>query len=288
MSEGGKKQQAAKRVETPTILQMEAVECGAASLAIVLAYYGRWVSLEELRVACGVSRDGSKASNILKCARNYGFSAKAFNKNDPLAILKLPVPSILHWNFNHFLVFEGVRKGRVHLNDPVGGPRVVSMEELSESFTGVVLALEPGPEFQRAGRPPSLWRELAERLQHSHEALAYVALASLLLVVPGVLVPVFSKVFVDNILIGRQEDWFRPLCLGMILVLLVRGLLTAVQQHYLLRLETKLAVTMSSSFLAQVLRLPMGFFTQRQAGDVANRVAVFRKNCPIAVRGACH
>lgn len=273
MTKDGKKRKSPQRVKTPTILQMEAVECGAASLAIVLAYHKRWVPLEELRVACGVSRDGSKASNLLKCARSYGLSAKAFNKNDPKAILNLPIPSIIHWNFNHFLVFEGVCKGYVYLNDPATGPRKVFMEELNESFTGVVLAFEPGPEFQCLGRPPSLWRELAARMQHSNEALAYVSLASLLLVVLGILVPVFSKIFVDNILIAQQQDWFRPLCLAMVLILLLQASLTALQQRYLLRLEAKLAVVMSSRFLAHVLRLPMSFFTQRQAGDVANRVA---------------
>lgn len=273
MTKDGKKQKSPQRVKTPTILQMEAVECGAASLAIVLAYHKRWVPLEELRVACGVSRDGSKASNLLKCARSYGLSAKAFNKNDPKAILNLPIPSIIHWNFNHFLVFEGVSKGYAYLNDPATGPRKVFMEELNESFTGVVLAFEPGPEFQCIGRPPSLWRELAARMQHSNEALAYVSLASLLLVVPGILVPVFSKIFVDNILIAQQQDWFRPLCVVMVLILLLQAALTALQQRYLLRLEAKLAVVMSSRFLAHVLRLPMSFFTQRQAGDVANRVA---------------
>ncbi|MBF0423880.1 MAG: hypothetical protein HQL73_12915, partial [Magnetococcales bacterium] len=189
----------AGRARTPTILQMEAVECGAATLATVLAYYGRWVSLEELRQACGVTRDGSKASNILKAARSYGLSAKAFKKNDPKALISLPVPSIIHWNFNHFLVFEGILKGTVHLNDPASGPRTVSLEELGEGFTGVVLALEPGPEFQRLGRSPSLWRALAGHLQNSLEAVGFVMLASLLLVIPSVLVPVFFKVFVDDI-----------------------------------------------------------------------------------------
>ncbi|MBF0186764.1 MAG: NHLP family bacteriocin export ABC transporter peptidase/permease/ATPase subunit [Magnetococcales bacterium] len=263
----------AKRTRTPTILQMEAVECGAASLAIVLAHHKRWVSLEELRVACGVSRDGSKATNILKAARRYGLSAKAFKKNEIHKLAPLPTPSILHWNFNHFLVFEGFHKGRACLNDPISGPRTVSLEEMEESFTGIVIALEPGESFERAGHPPSLWRELAAHLRHSRMAVAFVALVSLLLVVPGILVPLFSKIFVDDILIGQQEEWFRPLCLGMGLTLLVRGVLTALQQRYLLRLETKLAVSLSSRFLEQVLRLPMSFFSQRQAGDVATRIA---------------
>lgn len=263
----------AARVKTPTILQMEAAECGAVSLAIVLAYHGCWVSLEELRVMCGVSRDGSKLSNILKCARQYGLSAKAFKKNDLQAVMNLPVPSILHWNFNHLVVFEGVRKGRVYLNDPATGPRVIAFEELDKSFTGVVLAFEPAPEFQRMGQPPSMWCELVGRLQHSRVTLACVVLTSVMLVLPGALVPVFSKVFVDDILIGWQEDRFRLLCIGMILTLLLRGLLTSFQQRYLLRLETQLADTMSTDFLTHLLNLPMSFFSQRQAGDVVNRAA---------------
>ncbi|MDO8320838.1 NHLP family bacteriocin export ABC transporter peptidase/permease/ATPase subunit [Rhodoferax sp.] len=264
---------ALKRAKTPTILQMEAVECGAASLAMVLAYHGRWIPLEELRNESGVSRNGSKASNILKCARRHGMSARGFNKNDPAALQSLPVPSIIHWNFNHFLVYEGVRDGVVFLNDPASGPRQVSLQDLADCFTGVVLVFEPGPDFAKCGRPPSLLAELATRLQFSHAALVFVALASLLLVVPGVLVPVFSKVFVDAVLIGGQQDWFRPLILAMVLTVLVRGFLVWVQQRYLLKLELKLALSMSSSFLAHVLKLPMSFFTQRQAGDVANRIA---------------
>ncbi len=221
----------AKRVKTPSILQMEAAECGAASLAMVLAYHGRWIPLEELRAQSGVSRNGSKASNILKCARQHGLSARGFNKNDPAAIQSLPVPSILHWNFNHFLVFEGVKNGVVYLNDPATGPRSVSLEDLAESFTGVLLVFEPGPDFKRVGRPPSLLGELALRLRHSRAALAFVAMASLLLIVPGVLVPVFTKVFVDNVLIDGQEDWFRPLVLLMVLTVFVRGFIVWIQQH---------------------------------------------------------
>ena len=261
-----------RRAKTPTILQMEAVECGAAALAIVLAHHGRWVPLEELRVGCGVSRNGSKASNLLKCARQYGLSAKGFTKDNPASLTSLPLPSILHWNFNHFLVFEGIRDGLAYLNDPASGPRTVTLEELAECFTGVVLVFEPGPDFRPAGRPPSLVRELAHWLRHSREAVGFVALASLLLVIPGVLVPVFSKVFVDNVLVDKQEDWFRPLAVAMVATLLVRGLLTWLQQRYLLRLELKLAVAMSSRFLAHVLRLPLNFFNQRHAGEVANRI----------------
>ncbi|HET9210900.1 MAG TPA: NHLP family bacteriocin export ABC transporter peptidase/permease/ATPase subunit [Thermoanaerobaculia bacterium] len=258
---------------SPTILQMEAVECGAAALAIVLAHYGRWVSLEELRVACGVSRDGSKASNVVKAARNYGLIAKGFKK-EPQALRSMRLPAILHWNFNHFLVLDGIHKGRVFLNDPGTGPREVTEQELDEAFTGVVMTFEPGPDFERKGDPPRLIPALRRRLTGSRAALVFVFLAGLALAIPSLVVPVFSKVFVDSVLLEGRRDWLPPLLFGMGLAGLLMGLLTWIQQVYLLRLETRMAVGSSSRFLWHVLRMPMEFFTQRFAGDISSRVAI--------------
>lgn len=258
---------------SPTILQMEAVECGAASLAIVLAYYGRWVPLEELRLACGVSRDGSKASNVVKAARQYGLVAKGM-KTEPAGLRKLQGPRILHWNFNHFLVLDGVKKGKVYLNDPAGGPRVVTEQELDESFTGVVMTFKPGPDFEASGGAPSLIPALRRRLVGAHTALIFVILAGLLLVLPGLITPVFSKLFVDGIMLDGRKDWLRPLMVAMACTGLIYGFLTWLQQSYLLRLETRLAVSSSSRFLLHVLRLPVVFFTQRFAGDISARVSI--------------
>lgn len=258
---------------TPTILQMEAVECGAAALAIVLAHHGRWVPLEELRIACGVSRDGSKASNVVKAARRYGLVAKGFKK-EPSSLRELKPPMILHWNFNHFLVLEGFRKGDVFLNDPAAGPRRVTEEELDQAFTGVVMTFEPGPEFQKGGEPPQLLRALKRRLTGAGAALSFVVLAGLALVIPGLVVPVFSKVFLDSVLLESRRDWLPPLLLAMGLAALLTGLLTWLQQSYLLRLESKMAVSGSSRFLRHVLRLPMEFFSQRFAGDISSRVGI--------------
>src|SRR5580698_11352604 len=138
---------------TPVILQMEAVECGAASLAIVLAHYGAWIPLEQLRVACGVSRDGSKASNIVKAARGLGLAAKGFRK-DPSTLHELPMPCIIHWNFNHFVVLEGIDGDRVSINDPAMGRRQLDMVELDLAFTGVALAMEPTEAFRKVGDKP--------------------------------------------------------------------------------------------------------------------------------------
>lgn len=252
---------------------MEAVECGAAALGSVLSFYGKWVALEELRSACGVSRDGSKASNMLKAARRYGLVAKGF-KREPEGLRGLPTPAILHWNFNHFVVFEGIHKGRVYLNDPGMGPRIVSERELDESFTGVVLVFQPGEAFEPGGERRSLLPALLRRVRTSRVGVAFVFLAGLALVVPNLVRPVFSKVFVDSILLDSRLDWLKPLLIAMGITALVTGALTWIQQKYLLRLETKIALSGTSSFLWHVLRLPVEFFNQRYAGEIAGRVAI--------------
>ena len=263
----------ARRVRVPTVLQMEAVECGAAALAKVLAYHGKVVPLEEVRQACGVSRDGSKASNILKAARGYGLTAKGY-KREPEALKTVQGPAILHWNFNHFLVLEGFKGGKVYLNDPGMGPRVVSEEEFDQAFTGVVLTFEPGPEFEAGGRKRTLRAALGPRLRGSEMGLLYVVAAGLLLVIPGLVAAVFSKVFVDSVLVGGNVDWLRPLLLFMGVTAAVAAGLTWLQRSALLRLETKLAASTSGQFFWHVLRLPFQFFTQRFGGEIGSRVAI--------------
>jgi NHLM bacteriocin system ABC transporter peptidase/ATP-binding protein len=257
---------------TPTILQMEWLECGAASLAMVLAHYGLWIPLEQLRVACGVSRDGTKASNIVKAARRFGLAAKGFRK-EPGTLHEVPMPCIIHWNFNHFLVLEGLDRDRAYLNDPAVGRRTVDLAEFDAAFTGVVLAMEPGPDFRSAGRKPAVFRILARELRHSRPAVFLLLAVSVALAVPGLVIPAFAKIFVDDILIENLHSWFAPLLIGMAVTAAGRGLVTALQQSVLLRLQIKLSVAMVTRFLWHVLSLPMEFFTQRHAGDVASRVA---------------
>ncbi|AET69243.1 NHLM bacteriocin system ABC transporter, peptidase/ATP-binding protein [Desulfosporosinus orientis DSM 765] len=265
-----------KRIATaiarvPTVLQMEAVECGAASLAMILRYYGKYVPLEQVRVACGVSRDGSKASNILKAARQYGMEAKGFRK-EPDSLKKMPLPVIVHWNFSHFLVLEGFRKGKVYLNDPASGRRSVTEEEFNQSFTGITLTFTPTPDFEKGGRKPSLLTGLFKRLRGSQTALLYVVLAGLALVIPGLVLPVFTRIFVDDILLAGKDSWLVPLLWGMGLTAVVRGILIWLRQHYLLKLESKIALSSSSRFLWHILKLPAEFFAQRSAGDIASRM----------------
>ncbi|MBD2385852.1 NHLP family bacteriocin export ABC transporter peptidase/permease/ATPase subunit [Cylindrospermum sp. FACHB-282] len=264
------------RVKTPTLLQMEAVECGAAALGIILAYYRRIVPLAELRENCGVSRDGSKASNVLKAARNYGMQGKGFKKQ--LAQLReMRPPYIVFWNFNHFLVVEGFNSDWVYLNDPATGPRRVSIQEFDEAYTGIVLVMEPGAEFQKGGRKPSLILSLGDRLRGSVDAILYCVLAGFFLVIPGLALPVFNQVFVDHILVENRTDWLRPLILGMTITLVIQGLLTLLQRRFLRKLNIKLSVEMSGQFLYHILRLPVGFYAQRFAGEVSNRVSINTK-----------
>jgi NHLM bacteriocin system ABC transporter peptidase/ATP-binding protein len=261
-----------KRERTPTLLQMEAVECGAAALGMVLGHYGRFVPLEELRVECGVSRDGSKASNVLRAARKYGLNAKGYKK-EPKDLRDFPLPMIVFWNFNHFLVLEGYKGDKVFLNDPAEGPRVISTEEFDESFTGVALVFEKTPEFTPGGTRPNIASALSKRLNGSQTALFFVVLASLALLVPGFIVPNFTRIFVDDILV-QGRPWMNALIVGMILMALLQGALTWLQQHYLLRLEMKLALSTSGQFFWHVLRLPIVFFTQRFGGEIGSRVEI--------------
>jgi ATP-binding cassette subfamily C protein len=258
------------RAKTPTILQMEAVECGAASLAIMLGYYGRIVPLTELRRACGVSRDGSKASNVLKASRNYDMEAKGLKKN--IEQLKdIRPPYVVFWNFNHFLVVEGFAEDGVYLNDPGSGPRKASFQEFDEAYTGVVLVMEPGSEFSKGGRKPSLFSALKLRLRSASGALIYAAVAGLLLTLVGMVIPVFNQIFVDEILIEKREQWLRPLLIAMAIAAAGQGSLTLLRLRYLRRLKIKLSVSMSSSFLWHILRLPMSFYAQRFAGEISDR-----------------
>jgi NHLM bacteriocin system ABC transporter peptidase/ATP-binding protein len=264
---------AVARVRTPTVVQMEATECGAASLAMVLGYYGRFVPLEELRVACGVSRDGSKALNIVKAARALGLLCKGYKK-EPEQLRAMPLPAIVFWNFNHFVVLEGFDRGQVRLNDPASGPRIVSAQEFDESFTGVVLVFEKGPDFTPGGEKPSILRSLGRRLPGSRRALAFVVLASVALTVPGLVIPAFARVFVDRLLVAGLWHWLSPLLWAMVATAAVRATLTALQQQGLLRLEMKLSVGASSRFFRHVLRLPISFFAQRFSGEIGSRVEI--------------
>ena len=266
---------AAPRTRTPTVVQQEAVECGAAALAIVLGHYGKIVPLEELRVACGVSRDGAKAANILKAARSYGLEASGM-RTEVNGLAKSPLPAIVFWNFNHFLVVEGAGPRGVWVNDPAQGPRRVSWEEFDRSFTGVTLEVKPGPDFEPGGTRPRLVGALASRLSRVSPAapLALCVVAGLALSIPGLIVPAFLKIFVDLVLGQNQRNLVTPLVLGLVAAAVAQAGLTWLQQVTLVRLSTKLSLSMSTRFVRHMLLLPVGFFFQRFAGHLVARVAL--------------
>ncbi len=263
----------ARPVKVPTVLQMEGVECGAAALSIILGYFGKFVPLEKLRIACGVSRDGLKATNIIKAAKEYGLEAKGYAKSLE-NLMQLQTPAILFWNFNHFLVLEGFTKNKVYLSDPAQGRYQVTHEEFDDAYTGVVLTFSCGKDFVRGNEKRGLMSSLASRISHSRLSVAYLIIASLFLVIPGLVIPSFIKIFIDKYLINGYDGFVMPLLLVMTGVLLINAALVYLQQYYLLKLETKLALAASSKFLWHVFHLPISFFTQRYSGEIGNRVSL--------------
>jgi len=262
-----------KRVKTPTILQMEAMECGAAALGIILGFFGRYVPLEILREECGVSRDGSKASNMVKVATSYGMAAKGYRK-ELEDLHTLPLPLILFWDFNHFVVLEGIKGKKVYLNDPATGPRKVSLSELDQSFTGVVLSMRPQPGFKKGGASPGVFSALRTRIGSIRLGILFAIIAGLALVIPGLVIPAFSKIFIDDVLVGGKFKWLRPLLVAMVITLAVQAFFLWLQQTSLFRQQIKLSVKTSSQFFLHVLRLPFVFFTQRYGGEVGSRVGL--------------
>ncbi|WUD71969.1 NHLP family bacteriocin export ABC transporter peptidase/permease/ATPase subunit [Streptomyces sp. NBC_00510] len=264
-----------RSVRTPTVLQMEAVECGAASLAMVLGHYGRHVPLEELRIACGVSRDGSRASNLLKAARGYGLQAKGMQM-ETAALTEVRAPAILFWEFNHYVVYDGMgrRLGRrgVHVNDPDKGRRFVPLEDFDTSFTGVVLTFEPGPDFHRGGRRPGVLGALPARLRGTSGTMLAALVASLLLVAVGAALPALSRTYIDLFLIGDQTSLLGTLFASMAAMVALTAALTAVQQSNLLRGRIISSTLGSARFLRHLLRLPVTFFTQRNPADLVQRL----------------
>ncbi|MET9075130.1 NHLP family bacteriocin export ABC transporter peptidase/permease/ATPase subunit [Streptomyces sp. NPDC004232] len=262
-------------VRTPTVLQMEAVECGAASLAMVLAHYGRHVPLEELRIACGVSRDGSRASNLLKAARSYGLTAKGMQM-DLAALAEVAAPAILFWEFNHYVVYDGMgrRFGRrgVYINDPAKGRRFVPMEEFDGSFTGVVLVLEPGDGFSKGGRKAGVLGAMPARLRGTAGTLPAAVLASLLLVAVGATVPALSRTYIDTFLIGGRTSLLGVLFASMGTCVLLTLVLTWLQQANLLHGRIISSTLSSARFLRHLLRLPVTFFSQRSPADLVQRL----------------
>lgn len=257
--------------KVPVVMQMEALECGAASLTMILAYYNKWIPLEQVRADCGVSRDGSNAKNMLRAARSYGLAARGC-RYEPEELKETGAfPCIVHWNFNHFVVLDGFKSGKAYLNDPARGSYTVSMEAFDKSFTGVCLMFEPGEDFEPSGKPKSVLDFARKRLKGTGAAIAFVVLTTLISSLIGILNPAFSRIFLDRLLTGRNPEWLAPFLTALALMAAVQLAVEWIQAVYTLKINGKLAVVGSSTFLWQVLRMPMEFFSQRMAGDIQQR-----------------
>ena len=257
--------------KVPVVMQMEALECGAASLTMILAYYGKWVPLEQVRADCGVSRDGSNAKNVLKAARSYGLTAKGY-RYEPEDLKKNgKFPCIVHWNFNHFLVLNGFKGNKAYLNDPAKGNYSVSMETFDKSFTGICLMFEPGEDFQPGGKPKSMLAFAKKRLVGAGAAVAFVVLTTVITSLIGIIQPAFSRIFLDRLLTGENPDWLYPFLGALVLMAIVQLIVAWIQAVWTVRINGKMSVTGSASFMWKVLRMPMEFFSQRMAGDIQQR-----------------
>ena len=255
----------------PVVMQLEALECGAACLCMILAYYDKWIPLEQVRKDCGVSRDGSNAANIMMAAENYGLEVNAY-RYEPEDLRSDGVfPCIIHWNFNHFVVCDGFRGNKVYLNDPARGDYSVSLETFDESFTGICLQMVPGEKFEPSGSPKSTMSFIRERLAGARTALTFVLLSSVI----GALIQIpntgFSRVFLDRMLTGKEPSWYVPFLVGLGGLTVIQLVVAWIKAIYSLALRGKMAVTGSSSYMWKVLRLPMEFFSQRMAGDIQMR-----------------
>lgn len=258
--------------KVPVVMQMEALECGAASLTMILAYYGKWLPLEQVRADCGVSRDGSNAKNVLRAARSYGLSAKGYRFEPEDLKTYGKFPCIIHWNFNHFVVLNGFKGDKAVLNDPAKGCYSVSMETFDKSFTGICLMFEPTKSFEPDGKPRSVWAFAMERLKGAGTAVAFTVIVTVISSLLSLIQPAFSRIFLDRFLTGVNPDWTGPFLWALSALAAVQILLAFIRSVYSARIHAKIAAVGSTSYLWKVLRLPMEFFSQRMAGDIQHRM----------------
>jgi NHLM bacteriocin system ABC transporter peptidase/ATP-binding protein len=281
-----------KRIKVPVIMQMEALECGAACLCMLSAYYKKWIPLSQVRKDCGVSRDGSVAKNLLIAGRSYGFEAAGY-KLEPSDLEEVQFPAIIHWDFNHFVVLTGFdrKRGRVYINDPGRGRVTVTMDEFDKSFTGILLAFNPSEKFKPSGKRKSVVDFAKKCLKGSLFPFVLSFLLSIIGSVISMINPMFNRIFVDNILSGHDPDWLVPFILITLIMMCVNVLVKILQDIYWLKIEGKFAVISSSKFMWHTLRLPLDFFSQRYVGDIVDRqnstgniaLVVIKKMSPMLV-----
>ena len=256
------------KAKVPVVMQMEALECGAASLTMILAYYGKWIPLEQVRADCGVSRDGSNAKNILKAARSYGLNAKGYRYEPEGLKENGKFPCIIHWNFNHFVVLDGFKGGKAYLNDPAKGSYSVPMEVFDKSFTGICLMFDPAENFEPGGAPKSVLMFAKKRLKEAETAMVFVALTTLITALLGIITPAFSRIFMDRLLTGENPEWFLPFIFALGGISVIQLIVEWIKAVYSLKINGQLSAVGSTAYMWKVLRMPMEFFSQRMAGDI--------------------
>ncbi len=260
--------------KVPVVMQMEALECGAACLTMVLAYYGKWIPLEQVRSDCGVSRDGSKAKNILRAARSYGLVAKGYRYETESLRNEGKFPCIIHWNFSHFVVLTGFRGNKAILNDPAKGTYAVSMETFDSSFSGICLMFEPGEEFKPSGKKKSVIKFAANRLKGAGAQVAFTMFTGVIASLIGIISPTFSRIFIDRLLTGKNPDWFVPFIIAISAFTFISIVVEWLRAIYSLKINGKFAAVGNATYFWHILHLPMTFFSQRMAGDIAGRQAL--------------
>ena len=257
--------------KVPVVMQMEALECGAASLTMILAYYGKWIPLEQVRADCGVSRDGSNAKNVLKAARSYGLTAKGYRYEPDELKKNGKFPCIIHWNFNHFVVLDGFKGNKAVLNDPAKGTYSVPMETFDNSFTGICLMFEPSETFEPGGKPKSMLAFAKEKMRGAGVAVAFTIITTVITSLIGIINPAFSRIFIDRLLTGQNPDWFMPFIGALTALSAVQIIISFIEAIFEARISAKIDAVGSTTFMWKVLRMPMEFFSQRMAGDIQQR-----------------
>lgn len=261
------KKRSVKKV--PVVVQMETVECGAACLSMILAYYGKWLSLEQLRTDCGVSRDGSNARCIVQAARRHGLDAHGYRAD--ISHLEHMTPAIIHWNYNHFVVFKGFDGGLAYINDPGIGSIAVSMEDFNRSYTGVAITASPTDQFKPQGHQTSILHYVKENIRGVSDAFIFTLIMGILTAFAGMLYPLFSQVFMDDIITGKNEEWTVPFFVGMGALVVFHFLLAFLDNVYGRRFSGSMSLKGNTRFLWHALNLPMEFFAQRYVGDIVQR-----------------
>ena len=257
--------------KVPVVMQLEALECGAAALTMILAYYGKWVPLEQIRSDCGVSRDGSNAKNMLKAARSHGLTAQGYRYDTESLRKNGKFPCIVHWNFNHFVVLNGFKGNKAIINDPARGTCSISVENFDKSFTGICLMFEPSETFEPGGKQRSMIAFSKEKMRGAGVAVVFTVLTTAIMSLIGIINPAFSRIFIDRLLTGQNPEWFVPFICTLAGISVLQIVMAFIESIYTARIGAKIDALGSTSFMWKVLRLPMEFFSQRMAGDIQQR-----------------